>query len=235
MNRPLLGAISRLADQKGFDLLTAVFDKLLAQDIGFVILGVGDDKYHRVLTDLADRYPEKVSVQLKFDERLAHKIEAGADIFVMPSRYEPCGLNQIYSLRYGTVPIVRATGGLYDTIKPLSAARDEGVGFIFDEYEPDSLYRALMEALTLFKQPEAWQQIMQNGMAKDFSWKFSARKYLELYEKALAEKQRAAPRLRSGQVVRGQRSKVRGKKTGDGEKGKGSQIRNPKSEAGSNG
>ena len=207
MNRPLLGAISRLADQKGFDLLMAVFDKLIAQDIGFVILGLGDDKYHRMLTDLADRFPEKVSVQLKFDERLAHKIEAGADIFVMPSRYEPCGLNQIYSLRYGTVPIVRATGGLYDTIKPFSPAGDEGVGFIFDKYEPDSFYQALIEALTLFNQPEIWQKIMQNGMVKDFSWKFSAFKYLELYNKALAEKQRA--------VFRGRRTEDRGQKTDD--------------------
>jgi starch synthase len=206
LNRPLLGAISRLADQKGFDLLMAVFDKLLAQETGLVILGVGDDKYHRVLTDLADRYPEKVSVQLKFDEHLAHKIEAGADIFLMPSRYEPCGLNQIYSLRYGTVPVVRATGGLYDTIKPFSPARGEGVGFTFDKYEPDSFWRAFMEAFTLFNQPETWKQIMQNGMAMDFSWKSSALQYLELYEKALAEKQRAAPRLRSGQGVRGQRS-----------------------------
>jgi starch synthase len=231
LNRPLLGAISRLADQKGFDLLMAVIDKLLAQEIGLIILGVGDDKYHRVLTDLAGRYPEKVSVQLKFDERLAHKIEAGADIFLMPSRYEPCGLNQIYSLRYGTVPIVRATGGLYDTIKPFSPARGEGVGFIFDKYEPDSLYRAFMEAFTLFNQPETWQQIMRNGMAMDFSWKSSALQYLGLYEKALAEKQRAAPRLRSGQVVRGQRPEARGQKKVDAEKTRGSQIRNPKSEA----
>ena len=191
MHGPLLGAISRLTDQKGFDLLTAVFDKLVDQDIGLVILGVGDDKYHRLLTDLAERYPEKVSVQLKFDERLAHKIEAGADIFLMPSRYEPCGLNQIYSLRYGTVPIVRATGGLYDTIKPFGPGRAEGVGFSFDKYEPDSFWRAFMEALTLFKQPEIWQQIMQNGMAVDFSWKSSASEYVRLYERVLAEKQKA--------------------------------------------
>jgi starch synthase len=191
MNRPLLGAISRLADQKGFDLLAAVSDKLVDQDIGLVILGVGENKYHRLLTDLAERYPEKVSVQLRFDERLAHKIEAGADIFLMPSRYEPCGLNQIYSLRYGTVPIVRATGGLYDTIKPFSPAKGEGVGFSFDQYEADSFWRAFMEALTFFEQPETWQQLIQNGMTADFSWKSSALEYLELYKKTLAEKRRA--------------------------------------------
>ena len=194
MNKPLLGSISRLADQKGFDLLAAVLDKLVAQDLGLVILGVGDDKYQIMLTDLAASYPEKVSVQLKFDERLAHKIEAGADMFLMPSRYEPCGLNQIYSLRYGTVPVVRATGGLYDTIKPFNPVRGDGVGFSFDKYNPDSFWRALTEALALFNQPETWRQIMENGMATDFSWKSSAHQYLELYEKALAGKLRAEVR-----------------------------------------
>jgi starch synthase len=213
MKRPLLGAISRLADQKGFDLLAAVSDQLVDQDIGLVILGVGENKYHRLLTDLAERYPEKVSVQLKFDERLAHKIEAGSDIFLMPSRYEPCGLNQIYSLRYGTVPIVRATGGLYDTIKPFSPAKGEGVGFSFDQYEADSFWRAFMEALTLFEQPETWQQIMQNGMAADFSWKSSALEYWELYKKTLAEKRRAAPRLRSGQAERRRKTEDRRQRT----------------------
>ncbi|MCG6982847.1 MAG: glycogen synthase GlgA [Deltaproteobacteria bacterium] len=211
VDRPLLGAISRLADQKGFDLLAAVSDELVDQDIGLVILGVGEDRYHRLLTDLAERHPEKVSVQLKFDERLAHKIEAGADIFLMPSRYEPCGLNQIYSLRYGTVPIVRATGGLYDTIKPFSPATGEGVGFSFDRYEADSFWHAFMEALHFFEQPETWQQIMQNGMSADFSWQSSARQYLELYEKTLAEKRRAAPRVRSEQADSRQKKKTEGR------------------------
>jgi starch synthase len=209
MKRPLLGAISRLADQKGFDLLAAVLDKLVAQDIGLVILGIGDDKYQRMLTDVADRYPEKVAVRLEFDERLAHKIEAGADMFLMPSRYEPCGLNQIYSLRYGTVPIVRATGGLYDTITPFREARGEGVGFRFDTYDADSFWRVLVEALALFNQPETWRQIMQNGMAMDFSWKASAREYLNLYEKVLAEKQR--PEVR-GQKTADSRQQAAGSK-----------------------
>jgi len=137
-------------------------------------------------------------------------------MFLMPSRYEPCGLNQIYSLRYGTVPIVRATGGLYDTIKPFSPARGEGVGFSFDKYKADSFLRVLMEALSLFNQPEIWRQIMQNGMATDFSWKSSALEYLELYEKTLAVKERA---------------EVRGQNIADAEKKGGSQILNPKSEA----
>jgi len=152
---------------------------------------------------------------LKFDERLAHRIEAGADIFLMPSRYEPCGLNQIYSLRYGTVPIVRATGGLYDTIKPFSPLRGEGVGFSFDKYEPDLFWRACIEAFNLFNQPETWKQIMRNGMAMDFNWKSSAFEYLELYEKVLAEKQRAVPQPHSKQAVRGQRSEVRGQRSAD--------------------
>ncbi|UCG20014.1 MAG: glycogen synthase GlgA [Deltaproteobacteria bacterium] len=220
MNRPLLGAISRLADQKGFDLLAAVLDKLVDEDIGLVILGIGDDKYQRMLTDAAKRYPDKVSVQLKFDERLAHKIEAGADMFLMPSRYEPCGLNQIYSLRYGTVPIVRGTGGLYDTIKPFREARGEGVGFRFDKYDPDSFWRALMEALTIFSQHEAWRQIMQNGMSMDFSWESSALEYLALYEKAWAGKQREAVREKtehSEQSAAGSRKRAAGsrKKTED--------------------
>jgi starch synthase len=235
MNRPLLGAISRLAGQKGFDLLAAVLDKLVTQDLGLIILGIGDDEYHRMLTNVAKRYPEKVSVRLEFDERLAHKIEAGADMFLMPSRYEPCGLNQIYSLRYGTVPIVRATGGLYDTIKPYSPKRGEGVGFRFDKYAVDSFWRALTEALALFDQPDTWRQIMQNGMAMDFSWKSSAREYLALYEKAVAGKKRAEVRGQkteaSGQKPAGREQKTegRGQKTVDAEKKGGSKIRNPKS------
>ena len=151
----------------------------------------------------------------------------------MPSRYEPCGLNQIYSLRYGTVPIVRATGGLYDTIKSFNPTGGEGVGFTFDTYEPDSFWRACLEAINLFNQPETWRRIMENGMAKDFSWKLSALKYLELYEKALTEKQRRVVKgLRS--EVRGQRTDDRRQKKGDTEKEGGSQFRNPESKSDSN-
>ena len=191
MNRPLIGVVSRLADQKGFDLLAAVMDKFMAYDLGLVILGVGEDKYHTMLTALAERYPEKIAVRLEFDERLAHKIEAGADMFLMPSQYEPCGLNQMYSLRYGTVPIVRATGGLYDTITPFNPTKGKGVGFRFTNYKPESFWDATKKALDLFSQPETWHQIMKNGMAIDFSWQSSAQKYLELYEKTVAEKKRA--------------------------------------------
>jgi starch synthase len=187
-----------LADQKGFDLLAAVVETLVTRDLGLIILGTGDDIYHRMLTELAERYPEKIAVRLDFDERLAHKIEAGVDMFLMPSRYEPCGLNQMYSLRYGAVPIVRATGGLYDSVKPFNAKRGEGIG----------------RALDLFSKPELWTQIMQNGMATDFSWQSSARQYAELYQKALAQRQRAKARRQTTDDRR-QRIKEKRRKTKD--------------------
>lgn len=213
MNRPLLGVVSRLADQKGFDLLAAVMDKFMARDLGLVILGVGEDKYHTMLTALAQRYPEKIAVRLEFDERLAHKIEAGADMFLMPSRYEPCGLNQIYSLRYGTVPIVRATGGLYDTITPFNPTKGRGVGFRFTNYKPGSFWDATKTALDLFSQPETWRHIMKNGMAMDFSWQSSAEQYLKLYEKAVAEKSTGSGKQAavSRQLATGSRQKAEDK------------------------
>jgi starch synthase len=189
MTRPVLGMISRLADQKGLDLLTTIMERLLAEDLGLVILGVGEEKYHALLTEEAERNPERIAVRLKFDEPLAHKIEAGADMFLMPSLYEPCGLNQMYSLRYGTVPIVRATGGLYDSISPFDSKRGKGVGFRFTKYEPEPFWQAIKRAVKCFYKSETWQQIMKNGMQEDFSWKSSARQYLELYKEALERKQ----------------------------------------------
>jgi starch synthase len=190
MNRPLLGLISRLADQKGFDLLAAVMDKLVAEDLGLVVLGRGEERYHNLLTELAKRYPGKIAIRLDFDECLAHKIEAGADIFLMPSRYEPCGLNQMYSLRYGTVPVVRATGGLYDSISSFDPTLGEGVGFRFNRYEPSAFWQAIKTALDLFYETATWQQIMMNGMAEDFSWQSSARQYMELYRQVVNERRR---------------------------------------------
>ncbi len=209
MNRPLLGVISRLADQKGFDLLAAVIEKFVAHDLGLVILGIGDESYHTLLTELAERYSDKIAVRLEFDERLAHKIEAGADIFLMPSRYEPCGLNQMYSLRYGTVPVVRATGGLYDTISPFNPKKNEGVGFRFSKYDPAEFWQATKKALTFFYQPEAWQNIMKNGMAKDFNWQSSARKYVALYKKAVDGRQQA---VSSRQQAAGSRQRAAGRR-----------------------
>ena len=196
MNRPLLGLISRLANQKGLDLLVEVMGRLVAEDLGLVILGLGEERYHTPLTELAKRYPTKVAVRLEFDERLAHKIEAGADIFLMPSRYEPCGLNQMYSLRYGTVPVVRATGGLYDTISPFEPKRGKGVGFRFTDYEPSAFWDAIKTAVDLFYKTKTWQQLMRNGMAEDFSWQSSARQYLKLYKRTLVSKQRQGSQSR---------------------------------------
>ncbi|UCG12635.1 MAG: glycogen synthase GlgA [Deltaproteobacteria bacterium] len=187
MKRPLLGVISRLADQKGLDLLAEVIEKVVAEDVGLVILGRGEERYHLLLTELASRYPRKIAVRLEFNERMAHRIEAGADMFLMPSRYEPCGLNQMYSLRYGTVPIVRATGGLYDTVKPYDPKRGEGVGFRFTAYKPEAFWQAIKRAIKLFNQPKTWRKIMKNGMAKDFSWQASALRYLALYERILGK------------------------------------------------
>jgi len=194
MDRPVLGMVSRLTDQKGLDLIAAAAERLVAKDLGLIILGTGEEKYHRLFSELARRHPENVAVRLGFDNELAHKIEAGVDIFLMPSQFEPCGLNQMYSLRYGTVPIVHATGGLYDTVKPFDPEGGEGVGFRFTRYEPEALWQAIEAAIAMFNRPSLWQKIMRNGMAMDFSWEKSARLYLALYEKAVAGRRRPPAR-----------------------------------------
>jgi starch synthase len=204
-DRPLLGMVSRLTDQKGLDLLVAILEELVARELGLVVLGTGEERYHRLLAEAGARHRDRVAIRLLFDECLAHKIEAGADMFLMPSRFEPCGLNQIYSLRYGTVPIVRATGGLHDTVSEFDPARGEGVGFRFTEYEPDAFRQAIDRALRLFADEKTWRQIMRNGMAMDFSWKAAARRYLALYERAVEERRRSGQGRRGvgGRVLRG--------------------------------
>ncbi len=182
---PLIGMISRLSDQKGFDLLEAVADDLMKLKVQLVILGLGDPKYHQMLEKLAKKYPGRVSVNLRFDNKLAHLIEAGADIFLMPSRYEPCGLNQLYSLKYGTVPVVRETGGLADTIKNFDPKTGEGNGFTFKEYAGSAMLDAIKRAVETFKDKETWRKLQITGMKQNFSWDISARKYLELYEKVV--------------------------------------------------
>jgi starch synthase len=184
-NAPVIGIISRLADQKGFDILAEISDKLLSLDLKMVILGTGDEKYHELFRKMAKKYPEKISVNLRFDNPLAHLIEAGADMFLMPSRYEPCGLNQLYSLKYGTVPIVRETGGLADTIQDHNPNTGEGTGFVFKNYDSDELLTVVKRALQVYQDKEVWTRLMRNGMQKDFSWQASARKYEELYHIAL--------------------------------------------------
>lgn len=187
-NLPLLGMISRLTDQKGFDLLHEIMDELLSLDIGLVLLGSGEQKYHDLFTQVAEKFPEKFRIRIAYDNRLAHMIEAGADIFLMPSKYEPCGLNQIYSLKYGTIPVVRATGGLDDTITHYNPITKKGNGFKFKNYNSKEFLNQIKEAINYFYQPEHWNELIKNAMTSDFSWETSAKAYLELYYKALEKK-----------------------------------------------
>jgi starch synthase len=182
--RPLIGMVSRLVDQKGFDLLQKVADDLPGLGASIVLLGTGDRRYEDLWRGLARRFPDVVAAHIGFDEGLAHLIEGGADIFLMPSQFEPCGLNQMYSLRYGTVPLVRATGGLYDTVRNYDPATGEGTGFTFDDYTPEALLGTLRWALDVFPQRDAWRRLQQAGMRQDHSWDSSARAYVQVYERA---------------------------------------------------
>jgi len=179
---PVIGIISRLAEQKGFDLITSAMDDLMKEGIQLIMLGTGDEKYHLLLDSLAKKYPRQIGLKIAFDNTLAHKIEAGADMFLMPSRYEPCGLNQIYSLKYGTVPIVRAVGGLDDTIEDHRPGNRQGNGFKFRDYSPSALREAVGRALQVYGDPFAWKELMIRGMAADFSWDRSARTYMQVYQ-----------------------------------------------------
>jgi starch synthase len=183
LTQPVIGIVSRFAAQKGFDLIGQVIDRLALEDVLFTILGSGDKLYEEMFLRLARRVPEKIAVRIAYDNILAHKIEAGADVFLMPSRYEPCGLSQIYSLKYGTVPVVRATGGLDDTIDPWDPRTKKGTGFKFQEYTGEALLRAIHQATQLYRDPGSWQKLMRNGMSKDFSWRTSAREYARAYER----------------------------------------------------
>lgn len=185
---PLIGMITRLTDQKGLDLVVDKFHELMKRDLQFVLLGTGDPWYHELFQNYAKTYPKKVAVQLNFDERSAHEIEAGADVFLMPSRYEPCGLNQLYSLRYGTIPIVRSTGGLADTITDVRSApvsKGKANGFSFKDYNADLLFATIIRAMDLFKDKTQWTNLMTNGMSQDWSLERSAKEYLALYERAV--------------------------------------------------
>lgn len=187
IKRPLIGCISRLVDQKGFDLIAEIFEDLMKTDTGFVLLGTGEQRYHDFFTRMAELHPDRVGVLLAYDNTVAHQIEAGCDLFLMPSRYEPCGLTQIYSLKYGTVPITRTTGGLTDTISDCDQNR-HGNGFTFGPYNARALLDACMRALTCYQQRARWQALLQRCMECDFSWDISARAYLEVYLRAQKEK-----------------------------------------------
>ncbi|MBU1997965.1 MAG: glycogen synthase GlgA [Candidatus Omnitrophota bacterium] len=174
---PLFGIVSRLAEQKGFDILAEGIDKICKMDLQMVILGTGDLKYHKIMEDMVKKYPKVVSLYLKFDDTLAHRIYAGSDIFLMPSKYEPCGLGQMISLKYGTIPLVFKTGGLADTV-------NEKNGFVFSSYSKDELIRTIKFSLDAFKKRKSWNALMEKAMKCNFSWDESAKKYIQLYEKA---------------------------------------------------
>ena len=184
MTRPVIGIVSRFVDQKGFDIFAEVAAELLQENLAIIALGTGDPQYEKLFQALAQKFPAKVGVKIAYDNTLAHKIEAGADMFLMPSRYEPCGLNQIYSLRYGTVPVVRATGGLDDTIVQYNPKTGGGTGFKFDAYTSRALLECVRIAIRVFRDAAAWHAIQTTGMAKDFSWKHSAAAYINVYEGA---------------------------------------------------
>jgi starch synthase len=180
--RPLIGMVSRMVDQKGFDLIAATLEELTALDAAFVVLGTGEPRYQDLWREAAARHPDRIGARIGFDESLAHLIEAGADIFLMPSKFEPCGLNQMYSMRYGTVPVVNGVGGLADTVV------DEESGFVMADYSPPALLEALRRAVTVFRDRVKWQALQAAGMRQDFSWDRSAREYVRIYERAVASR-----------------------------------------------
>jgi len=183
---PLFGIISRLTSQKGIDLVEKVFAALMRRDVQFVLLGSGESRYEDFFSRAAAQFPDKVGVRLGFDEPLAHQIEAGADIFLMPSLFEPCGLNQMFSLKYGTIPIVRAVGGLKDTVEDYNAERSAGTGFVFESYDAQELWKTIDRALELFPDKKSWIELQRRAMSMNFSWDRSARAYSRLYQQLLA-------------------------------------------------
>jgi starch synthase len=184
LQRPLIGVVSRFADQKGFDLIAEQAEALLKEELALVALGTGEPKYEQLFRNLGAKYPRQIGVKVAYDNTVAHKIEAGSDMFLMPSRYEPCGLNQIYSLRYGTVPIVRATGGLDDTVEPFDLQHGVGTGFKFPSYSGKAMLECIRQALQHYAHENVWRRVQLNGMSKDFSWNVSAEEYVKLYEAA---------------------------------------------------
>lgn len=182
---PVLGLVTRLADMKGIDLLSAVLDRLMARDVQLVLLGTGDPNYEESFGTLPRRFPQKAAILTRFDAALAQQIYGGADIFLMPSRFEPCGLGQIVAMRYGSIPVVRATGGLADTVMDFDAARNAGTGFVFRDYTSDAFWSAILRALDAFADKPAWRALQKRAMQADFSWAASAQRYEELYRKAI--------------------------------------------------
>jgi starch synthase len=186
--RPLIGMVSRMIDQKGFDLIAALAGDLPQLNASFVVLGTGEPRYQAMWTTLAKAYPDRIGARIGFDESLAHLIEAGSDMFLMPSRFEPCGLNQMYSMRYGTLPVVHEVGGLADTVVDnRRPGRRKATGFVFKEYTPAALLDTLTRAIGLFSDQISWHRLQKAGMERDFSWDRSAREYVKMYDRAIIE------------------------------------------------
>jgi starch synthase len=200
--RPIIGMVSRMVDQKGLDLVAAVANELPTLPATFVIVGTGEPRYQEMWTALSRAFPERIRSFIGFDERRAHLVEGGADIFLMPSRFEPCGLNQMYSLRYGTVPVVRAVGGLVDTVRAYNPKNGQGNGFLFADYHPRAMMQALGNALAAFPNKKVWTRLQKNGMKADFSWDRSAGEYVKMYT-----------RLRQRNAAKRPASKKKKKKT----------------------
>jgi starch synthase len=191
---PLIGVISRLADQKGFDLVDQIVEPLLRNnDLQIVILGTGDQRYHERLNNVRARLPKQIAAFLTFNAQVAQKIYAGSDMFLMPSRFEPCGLGQMIALRYGSIPIVRETGGLADTVRNFDPTTGEGNGFSFQPYDSMALYAAIIRALENYQYRNTWQQLMLRAMSADHSWETSARRYVDLYRRAIAARSERPP------------------------------------------
>jgi starch synthase len=195
--RPIIAMIARMVEQKGLDLVAWNAPHLAGLDATFIVVGTGEPRFENMWRWLASVSPDRVGVHIGFDERRAHLVEAGADMFLMPSRYEPCGLNQMYSMRYGTIPIVRAVGGLADTVRPYDAKGGRGTGFVFTDYDPGALMDAIGRALAAYRQPRIWRKLQRNGMTQDFSWNRSAAEYLKVYKKAMAARRLSRSRARS--------------------------------------
>jgi len=189
---PLIGIVSRIVNQKGFDIFTGALPDLIQLDAQWIILGSGEDRYEEMFRRIPHILPNKVSTYIGFNNELSHLIEAAADMFLMPSRYEPCGLNQIYSMKYGTVPIVRKTGGLADTVQDWDEmnyyGQDTGTGFSFNDYTSYALFTTVQRAITAYHHKNDWKKIQINGMNRDYSWKNSAKEYMALYERAVKKR-----------------------------------------------
>jgi starch synthase len=190
-DRPLLGMTTRFFERKGIDLVESIMDDLMKLEIGFIIQGTGEERHHYILQEMSLKYHQRLGLLIGYTEELAHQIIAGSDIFLMPSRYEPCGLDQLYCLRYGTVPVVRATGGLDETIQEFDPATGAGTGFKFKGYTPAELLGAVQRALAVYQQPKVWEALMKSNMALDYSWgKTAAPKYVEIYQLAADKRRR---------------------------------------------